>query len=253
MKSRLISAGVILLFIVPLIIIGDIYFKLGLLIISLLAIKEILSLKSIPNSLKIITYALTIILMLLNLSVTIRIYIAILVYFSLLVFYEKDKYNIEICSYLCLFVIFITMVFNSLYSIRMTDINTFIYLLLITTFTDTCSFFGGMLFGKRKLIPRISPNKTIEGAVIGTIFGTIIPSIFYIFMVLPGGDVFSIIFLTFILSIIGQIGDLIFSSIKRYYKIKDFSNIMPGHGGVLDRLDSLIFVTISYIVLINFI
>ena len=55
----------------------------------------------------------------------------------------------------------------------------------------------------------------------------------------------------FVLSILGQIGDLFFSSIKRYYGIKDYSNIMPGHGGVLDRLDSIIFVTIGYILIMS--
>lgn len=254
MKNRLISAIVALIIFIPLIILGGIYFKIGLTALSFFAIKEILDAKSgIPNSLKIITYTLTILLVFFNMNTTIRIYIILLTYFSLLILYEKEKYNIEICSYLCIFVVLITVLFNSIYSIRSIDIYTLFYLLLISTLTDTASFFGGKLFGKRKLIPRISPNKTVEGALIGTFFGTLIPSIFYLFLILPGGDIFSIILLTLILSIAGQVGDLIFSTIKRYYKIKDFSNIMPGHGGVLDRLDSFIFISISYIVLINFI
>ena len=56
---------------------------------------------------------------------------------------------------------------------------------------------------------------------------------------------------TILLSIIGQVGDLVFSSIKRHYKIKDFSNIMPGHGGILDRLDSIIFVVIAYLIIFS--
>ena len=83
--------------------------------------------------------------------------------------------------------------------------------------------------------------------------GTIFPSAFYLYMINPAEYLFSIGLITLTLSIVGQFGDLIFSSIKRYYKIKDFSNIMPGHGGVLDRLDSIIFVLIGYIILINFI
>ena len=62
-----------------------------------------------------------------------------------------------------------------------------------------------------------------------------------------------IIFIILFLTIIGQLGDLFFSSIKRYYGIKDFSNIMPGHGGILDRLDSIIFVILTYSLFINYI
>lgn len=58
--------------------------------------------------------------------------------------------------------------------------------------------------------------------------------------------------LTIILSIVGQFGDLVFSAIKRHFKVKDFSNIMPGHGGILDRLDSIIFVLITFIILIRY-
>ena len=254
MKERLISALVALIIFVPLIIVGDMYFKIGLSLVGLLAIKEIMDVKkNVISTIRILTYVLVLVLILINISIPIKIFIIFIIYFTLLLFFDSNKYNIEMCGYLCMFSILFVLVFTYLHKIRITDMNTLIYLLLISTCTDTFAFFGGNLFGKRKLIPRISPNKTIEGALIGALFGTIIPSIFYIYMVMPGADILSIILLTFILSILGQIGDLIFSSIKRYFKVKDFSHIMPGHGGVLDRLDSLIFITISYIVLINFI
>ena len=73
----------------------------------------------------------------------------------------------------------------------------------------------------------------------------------HLFMVDPGKNFIVILLVVFVLSILGQIGDLFFSSIKRYYGIKDYSNIMPGHGGVLDRLDSIIFVTIGYMLIMS--
>ena len=124
---------------------------------------------------------------------------------------------------------------------------------MITIFTDTFAFVSGKIFGRHKLIERISPNKTLEGFIIGSIIGTIIPTIFYIYVISPGEEFISIIIFTFVLSIIGQFGDLVFSSIKRHYKIKDFSNLIPGHGGILDRLDSITFVMFGYIILINLI
>ena len=72
-------------------------------------------------------------------------------------------------------------------------------------------------------------------------------------MVDPGANILTVIFMTLILSIIGQLGDLVFSSIKRYFSIKDFSNIMPGHGGILDRIDSITMVVLAYQIIINII
>jgi phosphatidate cytidylyltransferase len=126
-----------------------------------------------------------------------------------------------------------------------------LYLLLIPIITDTCAYIFGKLFGKRKLIPSISPNKSVEGLLFGTFFGTVIPVIFYSLYV-GNMNVYYLIFITFSLSLIGQFGDLVFSSIKRHYDIKDYSNIMPGHGGILDRLDSIIFVILSYIFIVEF-
>ena len=254
MKQRLISALIALLIFIPLFILGGIYFKIGLVLVSLLITREILNLKNnLPMIVKIITYLLTSVLLIFDINITVKIFIVMIILLSLIVFINNDeKYNIQDCAYLTLFSIMNVFVLSYIYQIRIEDINVIIYLLLITILTDTFAYLGGKLFGKHKL-SKISPNKTVEGSITGSLFGTIIPSIFYIYMISPGENFIFIMLFSLLLSIIGQIGDLVFSSIKRHYKIKDFSNIMPGHGGILDRLDSIIFVVMGYIILINFI
>ncbi|QXM06113.1 phosphatidate cytidylyltransferase [Crassaminicella indica] len=105
--------------------------------------------------------------------------------------------------------------------------------------TDTFAYFTGYFFGSRKLCPNISPKKTIEGAV-GGILGSILISALFGYFVVPN------IFLHCVIigglgSIIGQCGDLTASIFKRYAGIKDYGKIMPGHGGILDRFDSILF------------
>ena len=111
--------------------------------------------------------------------------------------------------------------------------------------SDTFAFLVGSKFGKTKLAPDISPNKTVEGSI-GGILGVILS---FIIITLVGnyklginGNVFYWTLISIAASVAGQFGDLTASAIKRYCKIKDFGNIMPGHGGVLDRFDSLMFV-----------
>ena len=102
-----------------------------------------------------------------------------------------------------------------------------------------------MLFGKHKLIPSVSPKKTIEGSL-GGIFFCIIGCIVYGYVIkaVSGGEaeihVAFLALLGLIISVVSQVGDLIFSLIKRRYDIKDYGFIFPGHGGVLDRFDSVI-------------
>lgn len=129
--------------------------------------------------------------------------------------------------------------FSAFYSLRIIDIVILGYLVLTIWLTDSAAYFGGMKFGKRKLSANISPNKSIEGSIIGAMSTIIIAVAFYIF-----SDIFSnilvAIFTTIIISIVGQMGDLIESAYKREYKVKDSSNLLPGHGGVFDRFDSII-------------
>lgn len=116
-----------------------------------------------------------------------------------------------------------------------------IFFLLVVIFTgDTFALYGGRLFGKHKLSPTISPKKTIEGSLaglIGNVFGGLIFSYFFF----SGFSCSMVLFLAGILGILSQLGDLWESVLKRECKAKDSGNYLPGHGGFLDRLDSLFF------------
>lgn len=115
---------------------------------------------------------------------------------------------------------------------------------------DTGAWFFGRKFGKKKLWPVISPKKTINGAIGGSVTSVVLTSLcFYYFMdTLSIGLILSI----FLLTILGQSGDLIESKIKRQLGVKDSSNLIPGHGGIYDRLDSLVFVAPFYVIMVKY-
>ena len=127
-----------------------------------------------------------------------------------------------------------------------------VFLALLTTFgSDTTAFFVGRALGKHHLAPRISPSKTWEGAIAG-VFGSIIISLILVNLFsLPLSYGWTIL-LGFLVSILGQLGDLVESLLKRNMGAKDSSRLIPGHGGFLDRIDSLVFagVVVYYYVLI---
>lgn len=141
----------------------------------------------------------------------------------------------------------------------------FILFVLLTCFiTDAGAYFVGYIctknFKTHKLNERISPKKTIEGSIGGTVFGTFIPFLVTLIpsLSLVKDNLFGItitwpivLLLAFIMSLLAQLGDLTFSAIKRHYEIKDYSQLFPGHGGVLDRLDSILFNMIFFAVIIT--
>lgn len=125
------------------------------------------------------------------------------------------------------------------------NIGKYIFLLAFigAWVTDTFAYFGGRLLGKHKLCPDISPKKTIEGSISGIIFCVI--SFLIYGLILDKGfsqqvNYFALAALAVVASVVSQIGDLALSMMKRRYGIKDFGKIMPGHGGFLDRFDSVI-------------
>lgn len=120
--------------------------------------------------------------------------------------------------------------------------SSIIYMVLIIAFgNDTSAYFIGKMFGRHKLAPSISPKKTIEGSI-GGIVGTVLLVMIGMQFFYPKPSISVQIILGVGGSVLAQMGDLTASIIKRYCNIKDFGKIMPGHGGLLDRLDSIIFV-----------
>lgn len=167
------------------------------------------------------------------------------------IFYKKDKYTTKDAFYLIGISIVLGLFFNILMLLFNGDKWLLLYLVLIATMTDTFAMLIGCLIGKHKLIPSVSPAKSVEGSIAGSLLGTIIASVYYIVVLQPTIHISIVIIMTLILSILGQLGDLFFSKIKRENEIKDFSNLMPGHGGILDRFDSLIFIIYGYIIIFH--
>lgn len=126
----------------------------------------------------------------------------------------------------------------------------FLYLIVIASWgTDTFAYIFGMLFGRHKLIPSISPNKSIEGAVGGTLSSVLIG--WLVLRSMGAEHLVLAAFVMLIASVISQFGDLFASKMKRAGGLKDFGTVFKGHGGVLDRFDSMLFVipffyTLSY-------
>lgn len=258
MKKRILSAIVMLAIVIPVVWIGGDLFRLGVGIVSILALKELLDLKKSHHALPYLVQLVAVITLLfivlaeydgysILFGITYRgIAILLLALLGLSVFYDEKKYTATDALFLIGSVVLLGTAFNAMILARMTDLYLFIYLILIFIFTDTFAMFMGMAFGKHKLIPKVSPKKTVEGSVLGSIIGTVVACVFYHFLISP--ITVGVVLVTLALSIIGQIGDLIFSKIKRENDIKDFSNLIPGHGGILDRLDSTIAIMLGFLI-----
>jgi len=113
--------------------------------------------------------------------------------------------------------------------------------LIIAIVGDTAGLYIGKYFGKNKLSMLVSPGKTIEGTI-GLVFGSVSGCLIFSYFFFPDVSSVHILIISFVGSIIGQLGDLCESAIKRNYGLKDASSLLPGHGGLLDRMDSLIFI-----------
>ncbi|HHV73442.1 MAG TPA: phosphatidate cytidylyltransferase [Thermoanaerobacterium sp.] len=167
----------------------------------------------------------------------------------------QRKYNLEDTSITMAGVIYIIF-FSYIWKIR--DINNgylLVWLIFIISWlTDTFAYFVGKRMGKRKLCPTISPNKTWEGSL-GGITGSLIGCLIfaYLFKEKLQINIFYIIALSITGSVVAQIGDLFASLIKRNCNTKDFSKIIPGHGGVLDRFDSILFVSPYIYIFFNYV
>ncbi|WP_028782812.1 phosphatidate cytidylyltransferase [Thalassobacillus devorans] len=262
MKQRTITAIVGALIFLPLIVLGEWPFKIFVYLIASIGILELIRMKKISRYSfpSIITLLLLWALMFpygevfgmeeveVTKSELTLLAVLILLSYTVLV---KNRFTFDDAGFLLISAIYVGMGFHYLIETRDSGLHYVFYALFVIWATDTGAYLFGRAFGKHKLWPKISPKKTIEGAVGGIALACIVALVFQIFYPVHPSTIMVVI-VTIVVSFFGQIGDLVESAFKRHYAVKDSGNILPGHGGVLDRFDSLIFI-LPVLHFINFI
>ena len=241
MKKRVTSGVVIALVTICSILAGGILLKAVCFLIGLYGAYELV--KCVRNDFDLLTYLLTA-------STILLIYFdfdratlyLILDAFSLFIvsIFDKKREIDDLAVMLLMTLIIGSSIYFYVYT---SEINKWIlgYAFVVAFLTDLFAFFVGTRFGTHKLNERVSPNKSIEGAIGGVVLGSLASILYALIFRFFGLQKSLVIIMSILLPIISQIGDLAYSLLKRYYGIKDFSNLIPGHGGLLDRLDSVSF------------
>ena len=240
LSTRFLSGLIGLILLIVVVNKGGFILALSILLISLIGIREFY--KALDNinimPIKIIGYLGTILLFLSAIYplITLDLVITALTIILLVLLISKRNIDLGGVSLTIFGVLYIPFL---LFHIYFLDQGDYIWLVFIIAFgTDTFAYIAGNLFGRHKLCPKLSPKKTIEGSV-GGILGSLFLTLIYTIYI--GINIsWHLILLSIIVSTMSQLGDLAASKIKRMADIKDYGFIMPGHGGVLDRFDSII-------------
>jgi phosphatidate cytidylyltransferase len=153
----------------------------------------------------------------------------------------KNRFTFEDVAFSILSTLYVGLGFYYFIETREASLPYVFYSLFMIWATDSGAYFIGRAIGKRKLWPEISPNKTTEGFFGGVVSALAVAILFSIFADMEV-SVAVLLAATAFLSVFGQVGDLVESAMKRHYNVKDSGKILPGHGGMLDRFDSLLFV-----------
>jgi CDP-diglyceride synthetase len=252
MKQRIITGSIITLLLIPFFFLSGTYlFNVIIAALCGIAAFEIMNctgqLKKYALSIPALMFAVATPLLGRFSYTTFAICAVIFMFYSFFIsVFTNDEIDTNSIGVVFATVFYVTVCFTSIIKLR--DIPDDGYLIYILIFvgawvTDVCAYFTGRLFGKHKLIPKISPKKTIEGAIGGILFCALSFDIFgYITHVFfeRSPDYFLLFFIGSVISVVAQLGDLTMSAIKRNYDVKDYGNLFPGHGGVLDRFDSIL-------------
>lgn len=261
MKKRVFSAVIGIPLLLGLTWIGGWYLAALVVLLSLLALREFLGIGLKAGILS--HYKVVVVFCLLALGTFLTGYkdwlLPVCVLWFLIVFGRYALYYPEIsyaeASYSFLALIYPVVLFTYLYSLRQLPggIEWSFFVFLSVWVTDTGAFFIGNAFGKRKLAPRVSPNKSVEGALGGLAASLLLGFIFWKFT--GAESLLSLLFLSLLVSMASQVGDLFESALKRTAGVKDSGGLIPGHGGILDRFDSFLFAlpVVYYAVVLGFV
>lgn len=242
MKQRIISGALILLITIFVVALGSYLLKAACVLINLYGSYEIVKCARGKNDwpICIVSSISSLLIYLFFDKALLFIVVDFLILFTFSIFDKERKIDDLALIFLMTIVLGCTTYF--MVFARNISMPLLAYVFIICYLTDVFAYFIGSFFGKHKLNERVSPNKSIEGSIGGFVGGMLVSLLWAYLFDFFGVDKFIIIICSILLPIVCQIGDLAYSLIKRHYGIKDFSNLIPGHGGLLDRLDSLTFV-----------
>ena len=253
MKTRIITGAVALALFLPIVLLGGPVFTVLIYAIAAVGLYEILKMKglSLFSFSGIISLLLLFLLLfpsaytenIVNLTGHTKLEWVFVAVFLLLIFtvLTKNSFTFEDASFVLVSTLYVGIGFYYFIETRESGLAYLIFALLIVWTTDSGAYFTGRKIGKRKLWPEISPNKTVEGFVGGILWAIITALIIQWINPLTSSYIV-LIGITIVASIFGQLGDLVESGIKRHFNVKDSGKLLPGHGGILDRFDSLLFV-----------
>lgn len=252
MKQRVITAVIALIIFLPLLYLGGLPFDILVTLMGIVAMSEFLIMKK-----KLLVSFEAIVSFLLMLSILLPVFWAsfwtqdtlggsfYLLALVMLVYtvISKNRFSFDDAGVLLLGGLYAGLGFRFMMLARAESLWMMLYALLIVWVTDSGAYLIGRKIGKNKLAPHISPNKTWEGSIGGSLSTVVIVGAYLYFVQAAFPYSFSTMLLwTLVFSVGGQLGDLIESAFKRHYGVKDSGKILPGHGGILDRFDSLLFV-----------
>ncbi|MGP6139740.1 MULTISPECIES: phosphatidate cytidylyltransferase [unclassified Jeotgalibaca] len=263
MKTRVITALMAFVIFIPIVWYGSWPLLIGTLILGIIGLSEIFSMKKIPffSLIGLFTTFITILIMLPTEYLTfmldgLGIWHVYFVYaMSLLVMtvLSNNTFTFDDAGVFLLSSLYIGTGFHYFYETAKIGFLMVMFVMSIIWATDIGAYLIGMRFGKNKLAPIISPNKSIEGAIGGVVTAVLVSLIFIQFYNPLNFSVPIVILIAVLLSIVGQLGDLTESAYKRYFGVKDSGKILPGHGGILDRFDSTLFVMPLFQIILHFV
>jgi len=251
-KTRLISGIILMAVTIAVMILGGNVLFGATLVISLIGMRELYKIVGINKDLPgILGYLAAVVFYFLIYLDQTRFNMLLFILFLMLLMFiyviRFPKYSIEQIAIAFLALFYVGVMLSYIYQIRiLEDGALIIWLVFIGSWgSDTCAYCIGMLIGKHKITPRLSPKKSLEGCIAGVVGAALIA---FIYATCIKGHINELNNPQLILpliaaasSVLSQLGDLAASAIKRNHNIKDYSNLIPGHGGILDRFDSIIF------------
>lgn len=247
LKTRVMTAVLGIPVLLLLLYLGGAFWSLLFIVLALLALHEYLSLMKNEGALLYIpSYYLMLLLLLqdrIDFDTGLMVFIGVLL-FALEMVFRYPRVNLADAARCFFGAFYIGFLFHYAFAMAEMDrpFETILLTLLLTWANDVGAYFAGTLWGRHRFSTGLSPNKTWEGCIGGLLLTVAIACIFSLFFAMPNASIAYLILLGIVASLAAQLGDLVESGMKRYAGVKDAGQILPGHGGILDRFDSLMLV-----------